>query len=67
MSEISDNNYWQFGKDWNELKANEGHDGIDITTEEIEEMKKQNSHGIIAIWNDEQEGNTFEDAHIIEW
>ncbi len=67
MSKISENNYWQFGKDWNEIRTNEGHDGIDITSEEIEEMKKQNPHGIIAIWDDEQEGDKLEDAHIIKW
>jgi len=64
---ISNKNYWQFGKDWNELRANEGHDGRDIDNDKIKELREQHMQGVIAIWNDGGEGDTLEDAHIIEW
>lgn len=67
MSEIT-KGYWMAGRNWNELRDNNWHDGFGLTTETVDNLKTESPEGgIIAYWDDETEGDELEDAKTIEW
>ncbi len=63
---FKDVRYFQVGKDWNEVRANEGHDGFDLSQKEIDEFKEEYESGVLVYWNT-NDGKTYEDGHVIEW
>lgn len=58
--------YWQAGRNWNELRANEWHNGKNLNQDIITKLKAESPHGIIVYWH-KDDGDTFEDGHVIEW
>lgn len=68
MSEqpMEDAEYWQAGRNWNELRANEWYDGAELDQTVIEELKTESPHGIIVYWHSDDDGR-IENGHVLEW
>lgn len=69
MTNLNMVKYWVAGRDWNELRANEWHDGIELSQKKIDELKAESPHGIIVYWHgdEDDEDDSTENGHVIEW